>query len=87
MTPQNREQGCGSGSSIFSNCGFGSGSSSGYRVDDQKLKKFFIVLNKHCNLLIPRPPGKNAQATGEAFRSQKRTSSNSKHEISSLFVF
>ncbi len=35
----------------------------------------------------PQASLKDAQATGEAFSSQKRTSSTSKHEISLLFLF
>jgi hypothetical protein len=59
--------------------------------DDLKLKKFtagnliFFFLIKNCNLLIPRPPKKDAQATGEAFSPQKRPSTTSKHENSVLF--
>ncbi len=45
-----------------------------------------IFLIKKCNLLIPRPSPKDAQATGEAFSPQMRTStSTSKHENSLLF--
>ncbi len=42
---------------------------------------------KNCNLLIPRPPEKCVQATGEVFIPQKRTSSTSKLEFSSLLWF
>jgi hypothetical protein len=37
-------------------------------------------------LLIPRPQQKAVQETGEAFSSQKRTSSTSKDEIYKLFT-
>jgi hypothetical protein len=40
---------------------------------------------ENCNLLVPRPHSKDGQATGEAFSPQKRTSSTSKLEFSSLF--
>ncbi len=37
---------------------------------------------KNCNLVIPQAFIKDAEATGEAFSPQKRTSSTSKHENS-----
>ncbi len=59
--------------------------------DDKKLKKidswkfvlYFLVEN--CNLLIPKASLKDAQATGEVFDPQKRTSSATRHENSELF--
>ena len=50
-----------------------------------QLKFFSFLLIKNCNLLIPRPSIKDLQAIGEAFRTQKRTSSTSKDEIYELF--
>ncbi len=50
-------------------------------------EKFLIFLIKNCNLLIPRPPEKCVQAIGEVFIPQKRTSSTSKLEFSSLLWF
>jgi hypothetical protein len=43
-------------------------------------KNIFWILK--CNLSIPYASIKDFQATEEAFSSQKRTSSTSKHEIS-----
>jgi hypothetical protein len=61
--------------------------------DDKKLEVFTALKNrstgsiKNCYLFIPRPPGRTSQGTGEASCPQKRTSSTSKKEISSLFLF
>jgi hypothetical protein len=54
----------------------------------QMIKIFFVI--KSFNLLIHRPPKRTnivAQAAGEAFSPQKRTSSTSKHELSLLFFY
>jgi hypothetical protein len=50
-------------------------------------KKLDIFLITNSNLVIPKPPLKDAQATGEAFSPQKRTSRTSKHENSLLFLY
>ncbi len=52
------------------------------------MKKIYISLIKNAiYLFLGHFKFKDAQATGEAFSPQKRTSSNSKHEISLLFSF
>jgi hypothetical protein len=59
--------------------------------DDLKLKKIyswkfnFYFLDKKWPFTYPKASIKDAQATGEAFSPQKRTSSTSKHENSVLF--
>jgi hypothetical protein len=59
--------------------------------DDQKLKKIyswkfnFYFLDQKLQFTYPYASIKDAQATGEAFSLQKRTSSTSKHENSLLF--
>jgi hypothetical protein len=79
------KQCCGSGSSIFSNCG--SGSSSGSRVLMTKIEKIFKKIDQKLQFTYSWASIKDDQATGEAFSPQKRTSSNSKLEISLLFSF
>ena len=44
-------------------------------------------LDQKLQFTCPQASTKDVQATGEAFRPQKRTSSTSKHEICSLFLF
>jgi len=51
---------------------------------DQKWKKSFF--DKKLQFTFPMAFIKDAQATGETFIPQKRTSSTSKHEISLLFL-
>jgi hypothetical protein len=51
----------------------------------KKLKAEFFYFLSICNLLIPRPLKKDAQAQAKPSAQKKRTSSNSKHEISLLF--
>jgi hypothetical protein len=59
--------------------------------DDQKLKKFsagkffLYYLDQKVQLTYPEAFLKDAQATGKAFKPQKRTSSTSKHEYSFRF--
>jgi hypothetical protein len=50
----------------------------------EKIKNF---LDQNLHLPIPRPPIQDVQVTKEAFSSQKRTSSTSKHEISTFLTF
>jgi hypothetical protein len=52
-------------------------------IAEKFVLNFFVI--KNYNLPIPRPPKKDVQVTKKAFRSQKRTSSTSKHEISEIF--
>jgi hypothetical protein len=47
-------------------------------------EKKILVLIENCNLFLLKSLVKKVQVTGEAFSSQKRTSSTSKHYISSL---
>ncbi len=55
--------------------------------DPENGKKFDNFFIENCNLLILWPFIKDVQATGEAFSSQKRTSSTSENEISQHFIF
>ncbi len=64
---------CGSGYSTLGQCG--SGSSSGSRSG--------VLMIKKCQIL--QASMRDVQATGETFSPQKKTSSNSNHEISSLY--
>jgi hypothetical protein len=78
---------CGSGSSILGQCGCGSSSGSWSAVLMTKhfisqLKK--IYFSSKIAISYPQASMKDFQATGETFNPQKRTSSISKHEISSL---
>jgi hypothetical protein len=50
-------------------------------------KKNLIFFDQKLRFTYPTAFIKEVQATGEAFGTQKRTSSNVKHEISSLFLF
>ncbi len=93
------EQNCGSeciesgyeyGSSLSSESGLGSGSrvlmTKNWRK--QYSRKFFLyLLDQQLQFTspLPKPPWKDVQAPGEAFRPQKRTSSTLKNEIYELF--
>ncbi len=52
-----------------------------------QLKKTKKYKNKKLpfTIIIPRPPKKNVQATGEAFSPQRRTSSNSNMKFTNFF--
>jgi hypothetical protein len=51
------------------------------------MKNKFIFFYQKLQFTYPQASIKDAQATGEAYSPQKRTSSNSKHEIALLFSF
>jgi hypothetical protein len=81
---------CGSrsGSSILGQCGSGSSSGPGSRVLMIKKSKILqqknSVLSNKLPTIYSQASMKDAQATEEAFRPRKRTSSTSKHVISKL---
>ncbi len=56
-------------------------------LDYKYFKKLHKILYQKLQFTYPKASVKNVQATGEAFSPQKITSSTSKHEISSLFLF
>ncbi len=73
----------GSGSNIFSNCGSGSGSRD-LMTKILQLKYFF---DQKLHFTYTQAFRKDNQATGEAFSPQKRTSSTSKHNFFTFYIF